>query len=112
MDVPLRPPQLAGSRKGFTIGRSQSLRNASYTLLKKGVQEMFLRSSSLLGGCCLGMGDWCSIIHWRGYSAVLVIALKIVPRGSASSTEKEVTIFLGRSPGTDEFGFLAARIFL
>ena len=73
---------------------------------------MFLRSSSFFGGWCLGMGVWCSIIHWRGYSDVLVIALNMVAKGVASSTEKVVTTFLGRSPGTEEFGFLAETIFL
>ena len=87
------------------MGRSQSLRKLSYTLLKKGVPDMFLRSSSHVGGTTLGIGVWCSTTHCLGYSPVTVIALKMVVIGDASSTAKEVTIFLGRSPGTDSTRF-------
>ena len=112
MEVPLSPPQFAGSRKGSTMGRSQSLRKDSYTLLKNGVPEIFLNSSSDDGGFTLGIAVWCSTTHCLGYSPLLVIELKIQEMGAASSTAKVVTIFLGRSPGTDEFGFLAEIIFL
>ena len=108
----MRPPQLAGSRNGCTIGISQSLKQDSYSLLKNGVPEMFLNSSSQAGGQTFGMGVWCSTTHCLGYPAEEVIALKMMETGSESSTAKLFTTYLGRSPGTDELGFLAALIFL
>ena len=50
IEVPLKPLQFSGSINGSTIGINQSLRKASYTLTRKGVQEMFLSSSSDIGG--------------------------------------------------------------
>ena len=46
MELPLRPPQLAGLRNGSTLGGSQSHRHPSYTLLKNCVPEMFSMSNS------------------------------------------------------------------
>ena len=73
---------------------------------------MFLSWSSELGGRVFGMGVWCSIIHYLGYSALVEIALNIISMGMASSTGNVLIIFLGRSPGTIEFGFLDDNIFL
>ena len=73
---------------------------------------MLRRSSSDVVGDTLGIGVWFSTTHGRGYLAELVISLKMILTGCDSSTAKEATTFFGRSPGTEEFGFFAAKIFL
>ena len=73
---------------------------------------MFLSWSSELGA--VRFWDWSLmlIIHCLGYSALVEIALNIISNGLASSTGNVLTIFLGRSPGTIELGFLDDNIFL
>ena len=70
----------------------------SYTLLKKNVLDIGLKSSSEVGGKTLGIEIWDSVTHCLGYSEDDVILLKILEIGSASSGENSCTIFLGTSP--------------
>ena len=109
MDAPLRP-YWQGSRKGPTIGKSQSDKKDSKILLLKAVLAMFLSWSSEDGGYDFGIGVWYSTTHWRGYWSVLRMELNMAVIGVDSSQLNSCTNFLGRSPGTIEFGFLALHI--
>ena len=53
-----------------------------------------------------------SIFHGLGYSALVVILLKMVVTGTDNVAEQCFTSLLGRSPGTSPFGFLAWIILL
>ena len=83
----------------------------SVTLLKKGVSDIGLRSSSHLGSGIFPIGVMYSFFQFLGQTAVCMILLIIPERGVASSTENSFVTWLGRSIGTPERGFLAASIF-
>ena len=73
-------------------------------MLKNDVLAIFLVSSSDEGGLTLGIAIWYSTTHWRGYSAVSVILLKMLVTGVVSSGVNSLTNLTGKSPGTTEFG--------
>ena len=91
--------------------RSQRTTKCSVTLLQKGVSEIWRRSSSDSGLVVFPMGVTYSNFHCWGHSAVFTMLFIIISRGEASSTENSLTKLLGSSPGTPDYGFLAALIF-
>ena len=75
------------------IGKSQSTRQDSKTLLNKLVFDTTLRSSIDSGGEHLGIGTPNSVFHYLGYILVFKIELKITVAGAANSTENSFMIF-------------------
>ena len=81
------------------------------TLLRKAVAERRRRSLSLRGVWIFGIAVWDSFTHCLGYSPVVVIVFIMIIAGLLYSAANSEIIFLGRSPLTEEFGFLAFNIF-
>ena len=82
----------------------------SVTLLKNGVSEIGLRSSSVSGRGIFPIAVTNSIFHCDGHSKVSRILLIIVDTGVASSGANSEINVLGMSPGTPDFGFFADSI--
>ena len=94
---------------------SQFTTNRSKTLLRNGVSEIILRSSSLWGSSIFFIGVPYSIFQCLGHSAKphfaeLIMLLKTEQTGVAISGANSDTKRRGRSPGTPLFGLWAAFI--
>ena len=115
MEVPLRSPNCFGSSLTPMNNISHSTTNFSRTLLKKGVREITLRSSSLSGSAVFWSGVPYSLFHEVGqftapFLALFTTLLKILETGAASSGPNSLISLSGRSPGTPDLGLLALLI--
>ena len=111
MLFPLIPPYCLKSMQSLTISSNHITTKCSVTLLKNGVSDIGLKSSSDIGIGILLIGVTHSCFHCAGHSPVLTILLIILFIGVASSGENSFVIRRGRSPGTPECGFFAHLIF-
>ena len=91
---------------------SHMTRNCSMTLERNEVNPIGLRSSSVAGCWIFPNGVTYSSFHWSGQFADCTKLFNELCTGFANSTENSFNNVLGRSPGTPDWGFLAATIFL